>query len=147
VLSALPEWAHLGSNQGEPKTTPSDRGPQSSVLQGKDAPCNRVKTHCGQPETALGVAKVWPTGGALRPQGERSPVPGAMTLRIPLLRSKFQPGPASSEQGGTVPTQLGGGGAAFPPVRRCPEDVRGNDPELASYLRIEERELEAGGLN
>jgi hypothetical protein len=25
--------------------------------------------------------------------------------------------------------------------------VRGDDPELASYLRIEERELEAGGLN
>jgi hypothetical protein len=27
------------------------------------------------------------------------------------------------------------------------EDVRGDDPDLASYLRIEERELEAGGLN
>ncbi len=27
------------------------------------------------------------------------------------------------------------------------EEVRGDDPELASYLRIEERELEAGGLN
>jgi hypothetical protein len=26
-------------------------------------------------------------------------------------------------------------------------DVRGDDPELASLLRIEERELEAGGLN
>jgi len=25
--------------------------------------------------------------------------------------------------------------------------VRGDAPELASYLRIEERELEAGGLN
>jgi hypothetical protein len=24
--------------------------------------------------------------------------------------------------------------------------VRGDDPELASYLRIEERELEAGGV-
>jgi hypothetical protein len=24
---------------------------------------------------------------------------------------------------------------------------RGDDPDLASYLRIEERELEAGGLN
>jgi hypothetical protein len=27
------------------------------------------------------------------------------------------------------------------------EEVRGDDPELASYLRIEEREVEAGGLN
>ncbi len=26
------------------------------------------------------------------------------------------------------------------------EEVRGDDPELASYLRIDERELEAGGL-
>jgi hypothetical protein len=26
-------------------------------------------------------------------------------------------------------------------------DVRGDDPELAGHLRIEERELEAGGLN
>jgi len=25
--------------------------------------------------------------------------------------------------------------------------VRGDDPELASYLRIEEPEVEAGGLN
>jgi hypothetical protein len=25
-------------------------------------------------------------------------------------------------------------------------EVRGDDPELASYLRIEEREIEAGGL-
>jgi len=27
------------------------------------------------------------------------------------------------------------------------EEVRGDDPEPASRLRIEERELEAGGLN
>ena len=27
------------------------------------------------------------------------------------------------------------------------EKVRGDDPELATYLRIEERELDAGGLN
>jgi hypothetical protein len=27
------------------------------------------------------------------------------------------------------------------------EEVRGDDPQLASDLRIEERELEAGGLN
>jgi hypothetical protein len=33
------------------------------------------------------------------------------------------------------------------PVRRCIKDVRGDDSELASYMRIEERELEAGGLN
>jgi len=26
-------------------------------------------------------------------------------------------------------------------------EVRGDDPELAVFLRIEERELEAGGLN
>jgi len=27
------------------------------------------------------------------------------------------------------------------------EEVRGDDPELASYPRIEERELKAGGQN
>ena len=27
------------------------------------------------------------------------------------------------------------------------EEVRGDDPALASYLRIEERELKAGGLS
>jgi hypothetical protein len=27
------------------------------------------------------------------------------------------------------------------------EEVRGDEPEVASHLRIEERELEAGGLN
>ena len=32
-------------------------------------------------------------------------------------------------------------------AERFVEEVRGDDPELASYLRIEERELEAGGLN
>ena len=32
-------------------------------------------------------------------------------------------------------------------AERFIEDVRGDDPELASYLRIEERELEAGGPN
>jgi hypothetical protein len=32
-------------------------------------------------------------------------------------------------------------------AERFIEEVRGDDPELASYLRIEERELEAGGLN
>ena len=32
-------------------------------------------------------------------------------------------------------------------AERFIEDVRGDDPELASYLRIEERELEAGGLS
>jgi hypothetical protein len=32
-------------------------------------------------------------------------------------------------------------------AQRFIEVVRGDDPELASYLRIEERELEAGGLN
>ena len=30
---------------------------------------------------------------------------------------------------------------------RFVEEVRGDDPELASYPRIEERELEAGGRN
>jgi hypothetical protein len=29
----------------------------------------------------------------------------------------------------------------------CVIDVRADDPELASYLRIEERELEADGLD
>jgi hypothetical protein len=32
-------------------------------------------------------------------------------------------------------------------AERLIEEVRGDDPELASYLRIKERELEAGGLN
>jgi hypothetical protein len=32
-------------------------------------------------------------------------------------------------------------------AERFVEEVRGDDPELASYLRIEERELEAGGRN
>jgi hypothetical protein len=32
-------------------------------------------------------------------------------------------------------------------AERFIEEVRGDDPELASHLRIEERELEAGGLN
>ena len=32
-------------------------------------------------------------------------------------------------------------------AERFIEEVRGDDPELASYLRIEERELEVGGLN
>ena len=31
-------------------------------------------------------------------------------------------------------------------TRRVQVEVRGDDPELASYLQIEERELEAGGL-
>jgi hypothetical protein len=36
--------------------------------------------------------------------------------------------------------------AAFPveDAERFIEEVRGDDPELASYLRIEERELEGG---
>jgi hypothetical protein len=32
-------------------------------------------------------------------------------------------------------------------AERFIEKVRGDDPELASHLRIEERELKAGGLN
>ena len=32
-------------------------------------------------------------------------------------------------------------------AERFIEMVRGDDPELASYLRIEERDLEAGGVN
>jgi hypothetical protein len=32
-------------------------------------------------------------------------------------------------------------------AERFIEEVRGDDPGLASYLRIEERELGAGGLN
>ena len=32
-------------------------------------------------------------------------------------------------------------------AERFIEKVRGDDPELASYLRIEEREVEAGGRN
>ena len=32
-------------------------------------------------------------------------------------------------------------------AERFIEEVRGDDPEMAAKLRIEERELEAGGLN
>jgi hypothetical protein len=32
-------------------------------------------------------------------------------------------------------------------AERFIEEVRGDDPEMASYLRIEEREREAGGVN
>ena len=32
-------------------------------------------------------------------------------------------------------------------AERFIEEVRGDDPALASHLRIEERELEAGGVN
>ncbi len=32
-------------------------------------------------------------------------------------------------------------------VQAVVEDVHGDDPDLASYLRIEERELEARGLS
>ena len=32
-------------------------------------------------------------------------------------------------------------------AERFIEEVRGDDPDLASFLRIEERELEAGGRN
>jgi hypothetical protein len=32
-------------------------------------------------------------------------------------------------------------------AERFIEEVRGDDPALAAYLRIVERELEAGGLN
>jgi hypothetical protein len=31
-------------------------------------------------------------------------------------------------------------------ARRVRVELRGDDPEFASYLRIEDRELEAGGL-
>ena len=32
-------------------------------------------------------------------------------------------------------------------AERFVEEIRGDDQELASYLQIEQRELEAGGLN
>ena len=32
-------------------------------------------------------------------------------------------------------------------AERFVEEIRGDDPELAKTLRIEEREMEAGGLN
>jgi hypothetical protein len=32
-------------------------------------------------------------------------------------------------------------------AERFIDEVRGDDPDLAGYLRIEERELEAGGLS
>jgi hypothetical protein len=32
-------------------------------------------------------------------------------------------------------------------AERFIEEVRGDDPELASYLRIEERKVETGGRN
>jgi hypothetical protein len=39
------------------------------------------------------------------------------------------------------------GESASEDTERLIEEVRGDDPDLASYLRIEEREPEAGGLN
>ena len=38
-------------------------------------------------------------------------------------------------------------GAGREDAERFIEEVRGDDPDIASYLRIEERELEAGGRN
>lgn len=32
-------------------------------------------------------------------------------------------------------------------AERFVEQIRGDEPELAAYLRIEERELETGGVN
>jgi hypothetical protein len=32
-------------------------------------------------------------------------------------------------------------------AERFIEEVRGDDPDLAAFLRIEERQLDAGGLN
>jgi hypothetical protein len=39
------------------------------------------------------------------------------------------------------------GGSASDDAERFIEEVRGDDPKLASYLRIGERELEAGERN
>ena len=39
------------------------------------------------------------------------------------------------------------GESASEDTERLIEEVREDDPELASYLRIEERELKAGGMN
>jgi hypothetical protein len=64
----------------------------------------------------------------------------------PPLGSKFQPGCASSRLGGNRAYTAWRRWGRVPPVRRSIEEVRGDDPEF-SYLRIEERELEAGGLN
>ena len=49
-----------------------------------------------------------------------------------------------SRMRGWVPRHLRG---SREDAERSIEDVRGDDPELGSYLRIEERELEGGELN
>jgi hypothetical protein len=84
--------------------------------------------------------------GALTGQTARPPAPicafqGASTPSSPPRRIE-QP-----NAWGQTPIPLPGPPAPNPPedAERFLEEVRGDDPELASYLRIEERELEAGG--
>jgi hypothetical protein len=68
--------------------------------------------------------------------------PEAHKGNLPHLRGKASDHASGCSVAGTCYGSSHRGGITLPPL--C---VRGNDPELASYLRIEERELEAGGLN
>ena len=70
----------------------------------------------------------------------------APVLWIPeVRRDNWRVGPHTGNTEGARKTS----GGRRRGCRACAPDlsIRGDDPELASYLRIEERELEAGGLN
>ena len=57
---------------------------------------------------------------------------------------------SSAERFGWPRTPLGDAIETFvrrEDAERFIAEIRGDDPELARHLRIEERELEAGGLN
>ena len=87
---------------------------------------------------------------------EGSSPPRASSFSTPLFAAAlFEPIALGSEHGygaGSRRRQLPLGVELEVFVRREDaerfiEEVRGDDPELADYLRIEEGELEAGGLN
>ena len=72
---------------------------------------------------------------------------GVTTYCCPLQKTKFSPVVPSSWANTPAPRpshlMYGHHRRECNPCLRV--DVRGDDPELASYLRVEERELEAGG--
>jgi hypothetical protein len=72
--------------------------------------------------------------------GSPPQVPGADAFKATTLaRRVSHPDTQEAEASGKS------GESASEDTERFIEEVRGDDPELASYLRIEERELEAGG--
>jgi hypothetical protein len=83
-------WAHLGSNQGEPKTTSSDCEQESAALQGEKARPRCSLTHSGQLETALGVDKAWTRG-----EGDFWQAARHLTARTAPRKNGERPRPAS----------------------------------------------------